>query len=56
MRDDTVRHQIRYLRECIEGDEALALVAGDDWPGPTDKVVSALRGRFHPMFHPGMSV
>lgn len=43
MRDDTVRHQIRYLRECIKADEALALVAGDGWPEPTDKVVSALR-------------
>ncbi|WP_329374417.1 hypothetical protein [Streptomyces sp. NBC_01483] len=43
MRDDTVRHQIRYLRECIKADEALALVAAAGWPEPTDKVVSALR-------------
>jgi hypothetical protein len=43
MRNDTVRHQIQYLRECIKTDEALALVAADGWPGPSDKVVSALR-------------
>ncbi|OQD51654.1 hypothetical protein BM536_038960 [Streptomyces phaeoluteigriseus] len=43
MRDDTVRDQIRYLRECIKADEALALVAGEGWPEPTDEVASALR-------------
>ncbi|MER5914554.1 DUF6221 family protein [Streptomyces sp. NPDC001982] len=43
MRDDTVRHQIRYLRECIKVDEALALTAADGWPEPTDKTIGALR-------------
>ncbi|MEU9271959.1 hypothetical protein AB0E04_42135 [Streptomyces sp. NPDC048251] len=43
MRDDTMRDQIRYLRECIAADEALALVAGDGWPELTDQVASALR-------------
>lgn len=43
MRDDTVRDQIRFLRDCLDGEEALALVAGDGWPGPTDEVISALR-------------
>ncbi|MEV7211430.1 MULTISPECIES: hypothetical protein [unclassified Streptomyces] len=43
MRDDTVRDQIRFLRECLDGEEALALVAGDGRPEPTCEVVSALR-------------
>lgn len=43
MRDDTVRDQIRFLRECLDSEEALALMAGDSWPEPTDEVLSALR-------------
>lgn len=43
MRDDTLRQQIQYLRECIKTDEALALVVADGWPEPTDKMVNALK-------------
>jgi hypothetical protein len=43
MRDDPVRDQIRFLRDCLDGEEALAVVAGDGWPEPTGEVVSALR-------------
>ncbi|MFF7764227.1 hypothetical protein [Streptomyces griseorubiginosus] len=43
MRDDTVRQQIQYLRECIKTDEALALVVADGWPEPTDQMVNALK-------------
>lgn len=43
MRDDTLRQQIQYLRECLKTDEALALVVGDGWPEPTDKMVNALK-------------